>query len=50
MMPEQITHHLRRANELAGGQKAIPVIGPVPELKARLLALHASFWKQPKTG
>ena len=29
----------------ASGQKAIEVIGPVPELEAELLAVHASFWK-----
>lgn len=29
----------------ASGQKAIQVIGPVPELKAELLAPRASFWK-----
>jgi tRNA(Arg) A34 adenosine deaminase TadA len=29
----------------ASGQKAIQVIGPVPELKAELLAPHARFWK-----
>jgi tRNA(Arg) A34 adenosine deaminase TadA len=29
----------------ASGQKAIQVIGPVPELQAELLAPHARFWK-----
>ena len=29
----------------ASGQKAIEVIGPVPELKAELLEPHADFWK-----
>ena len=29
----------------ASGQKAIEVIGPVAELRAELLALHASFWE-----
>lgn len=29
----------------ASGQKAIEVIGPVPELESELLAVHASFWK-----
>jgi len=29
----------------ASGQKAIEVIGPVPELTAELLAPHATFWK-----
>ena len=28
----------------ASGQKAIEVIGPVPDLQAELLAPHASFW------
>ena len=30
---------------VASGQKAIEVIGPVPELRAELLAPHVSFWK-----
>ena len=29
----------------ASGQKAIEVVGPVPELEAELLAPHSSFWK-----
>jgi tRNA(Arg) A34 adenosine deaminase TadA len=30
---------------IARGQKAIEVIGPVPELQAELLAPHLEFWK-----
>jgi tRNA(Arg) A34 adenosine deaminase TadA len=29
----------------AAGQKAIQVIGPVPEVEAEIAALHLSFWK-----
>ncbi|MDP3926301.1 MAG: nucleoside deaminase, partial [Hydrogenophaga sp.] len=29
---------------LARGQKAIEVLGPVPELQAALLAPHQGFW------
>lgn len=29
----------------ASGQKAVEVMGPVPELQAELLAPHACFWK-----
>ena len=29
----------------ASGQKAIEVIGPVPELQAELISPHADFWK-----
>lgn len=32
---------------IARGQKAIEVIGPVPELQAELLAAHQDFWKPP---
>ena len=34
----------------ASGQKAVEVIGPVPELEAELLAPHASFWTASKTA
>ena len=30
---------------LAAGQKAIDVIGPVPEVEADIAALHLEFWK-----
>ncbi len=30
---------------LAAGQKAIDVIGPVPEVEAEIAALHLDFWK-----
>lgn len=32
------------------GQKAIEVIGPVPELEGELLAPHSSFWTPSKTA
>ena len=28
----------------SSGQKAVEVIGPVPEMQAELLAPHADFW------
>ena len=30
---------------LAAGQKAVDVIGPVPEVEAEIAALHLDFWK-----
>ncbi len=33
----------------ASGQKAVEVVGPVPELEAELLALHAGFWSPSKS-
>jgi hypothetical protein len=29
----------------SAGQKAIEVIGPVPEVEAEIVALHQNFWR-----
>jgi tRNA(Arg) A34 adenosine deaminase TadA len=48
--PENPTLSLPCRMVFASGQKAVEVIGPVPELKAELLAPHASFWTASKTA
>ena len=42
--PENPTLSLPCREVLARGQKAIEVLGPVPELQADLLAPHQGFW------
>ena len=42
--PENPTLALPCREVLARGQKAITVIGPVPELREELLAPHRNFW------
>ena len=32
------------------GQKAVEVIGPVPEVEAEIAALHARFWRSQPSG
>jgi tRNA(Arg) A34 adenosine deaminase TadA len=32
------------------GQKAVEVIGPVPEVEAEIVALHARFWRSQPSG
>jgi tRNA(Arg) A34 adenosine deaminase TadA len=34
----------------ARGQKAVQVIGPVPEVEAEIAALHAGFWSAHRPG
>jgi hypothetical protein len=41
-----IEQHLRRANAIARGQKAVEVIGPVPAVEAEVAALHQAFWRR----
>ena len=46
---ENPTLNLPCRQVFASGQKAVEVIGPVPELEAELLEPHASFWSAAKT-
>jgi len=43
--PDNPTLSLPCRSVFAAGQKAVEVIGPVPELEADLLAVHADFWR-----
>jgi tRNA(Arg) A34 adenosine deaminase TadA len=43
--PENPTLDLPCRTLFAHGQKAIAVIGPVPEVEAEIAALHQDFWK-----
>ncbi len=42
---ENPTMNLPCRDVLAAGQKAIEVIGPVPEVAAEIAALHQGFWR-----
>ena len=44
--PENPTLDLPARTVFAHGQKAIEVIGPVPELRETLAERHRSFWKR----
>lgn len=44
--PENPTLDLPCRTLFAHGQKAITVIGPVPEVEAEIAALHQDFWKR----
>ncbi|MCX6547642.1 MAG: nucleoside deaminase, partial [Acidobacteria bacterium] len=43
--PENPTLDLPCRDLFARGQKAIEVIGPVPEVEAEIAALHQTFWR-----
>jgi tRNA(Arg) A34 adenosine deaminase TadA len=42
---ENPTMNLPCRQVFSAGQKAIEVIGPVPEVEAEIVALHQSFWR-----
>jgi tRNA(Arg) A34 adenosine deaminase TadA len=43
--PENPTLNLPCRQVFAAGQKAVEVIGPVPEVEEEIAALHRSFWR-----
>lgn len=45
---ENPTMNLPCRQVFSAGQKAIEVIGPVPEVEAEIAALHQSFWRHAK--
>ena len=45
--PQNPTLDLPCREVLRRGQKAIEVIGPVPQVEHEIAALHRGFWKQP---
>jgi tRNA(Arg) A34 adenosine deaminase TadA len=45
---ENPTMNLPCRQVFSAGQKAIEVIGPVPEVEAEIVALHQSFWRNAK--
>jgi tRNA(Arg) A34 adenosine deaminase TadA len=44
--PENPTLDLPCRHVFARGQKAVQVIGPVPEVENQIVALHQNFWKR----
>ncbi len=42
---ENLTMDLPSRTVLMAGQKAVQIIGPVPEVEVEIAALHVNFWK-----
>ena len=44
--PQNATLNLPCRQVFAAGQKAVQIIGPVPEVEEEIAALHLGFWRQ----